>query len=147
MQITLKACLVIVACMPLLALANDPQPAKDATALREACSEYAEAGMRDCLIKQSKESEQVLEKASKTAASRIAEWDEDQSYIEQASAALKTSNQRFIHYRDSQCQLAASLSGGAAGNAREIRRLSCVAELNFGRAEQLTSAVSELAVK
>ncbi|NIF49376.1 DUF1311 domain-containing protein [Enterobacter sp. Ap-1006] len=147
MQMTLKACLVIAACLPMLALADDPQPVKDATALREACSEYAEAGMRDCLIKQSKESEQVLEKASKSAAARIAEWDEDQRYIEKASAALETSNQRFIHYRNGQCQLAASLSGGAAGNAREIRRLSCIAELNYGRAEQLTHAVSGLAVK
>ncbi len=147
MQITLKACILLAASLPLLALANAPQPPHDAASLREACGEYSQAGMRDCLIKHSKESELALDKAGKIAAGRIAGWDEEPGAIKKARAALVASGRHFIAYRDSQCQFVASLSGGAAGNAHEIRRLSCVAELNFERAEQLNSAVSGLAVK
>ena len=53
----------------------------------------------------------------------------------------------FTQYRDAQCSWLASLAGGAAGNATEIRRLSCAAALNFGRAAQLRDATSELPLK
>ncbi|PHP90694.1 hypothetical protein CFB52_003385 [Burkholderia sp. AU18528] len=40
-----------------------------------------------------------------------------------------------------------SLGGGAIGNALEMRRLACVAELNNRRAAQLRDAVSDLPLK
>jgi len=39
------------------------------------------------------------------------------------------------------------LSGGAAGNAREMGKLACQAELNQRRARQLRDAVAELPFK
>ncbi|MEB2502855.1 MULTISPECIES: hypothetical protein [Burkholderia] len=40
-----------------------------------------------------------------------------------------------------------SLGGGAIGNALEMQRLACVAELNNRRAAQLRDAVSDLPLK
>ncbi|WP_313620356.1 hypothetical protein [Achromobacter sp.] len=39
------------------------------------------------------------------------------------------------------------MSGGAAGNAREMGKLACQAELNQRRARQLRDAVAELPFK
>jgi len=46
-----------------------------------------------------------------------------------------------------QCALAAALGGGAIGNALEIRRLACEAELNAWRADQLQRALVDLPLK
>ena len=53
----------------------------------------------------------------------------------------------YAHYRDAQCAFAASLGGGAIGNALELRRLSCLVGLNNGRAKQINTDSSELPPK
>ncbi|WP_232444384.1 lysozyme inhibitor LprI family protein [Burkholderia ubonensis] len=52
-----------------------------------------------------------------------------------------------MKYREAQCEFSASLSGGGAGNAHEMGRLACIAELNTRRVEQLRNAVSGLPLK
>ena len=48
-----------------------------------------------------------------------------------AKNKLKKSNKEFIKYRDLQCDFAYSLGGGAIGNALNMLKYTCLAELNF----------------
>ncbi len=116
-------------------------------ALREECSAFSQAGIRDCLAKKAESSQKALRQAEGKVAGILSKWDEDMKYISQAKSKLAASNNAFAKYRDSQCELMASLSGGGAGNAHEMGRLACVAELNSRRAEQLRDAVSDLPSK
>lgn len=115
--------------------------------LREACSNFSQAGMRDCLAKKATDSQSALKRSEENAAKILSRWDEDDQYIRTAQGKLARSNSVFEQYRDAQCEFSASLSGGAAGNAHEIRRLACVASLNGQRADELSNASSELARK
>jgi len=124
---------------PIIALAT---PAGHA--LREQCSEFSQAGMRDCLAKKADESQQTLTRAEYDAVSALKKWEEDDRYVRMAKANLAASNRTFVQYRTAQCKFSASLSGGGAGDSHEIRRLACVAELNGNRAEQLHDAASAL---
>ncbi|EEA01362.1 conserved hypothetical protein [Burkholderia sp. H160] len=74
----------------------------------------------------------------------LSKWDEDNEYVNQAKAKLVALDRKFAEYRETQCEFAASLSGGGAGNAHEMGRLACVSELNNWRAEQLRDAASDL---
>ncbi|WP_244206586.1 lysozyme inhibitor LprI family protein [Caballeronia pedi] len=113
-------------------------------ALREECSEFSQAGMRDCLAKKADESQQALTRAESNTTSALAKWDEDDKYVRAAKTDFANSNRAFAQYRSAQCKFSASLSGGGAGNAHEIQRFACVAELNDNRAEQLRAAASRL---
>lgn len=108
------------------------------------CSAYSQAGMRDCLVKKVHESEATLKQAENKVANMLSKWDEDAKHIAAAKEKLKASGKAFAQYREAQCTFAASLGGGAIGNALEMRRLACVVELNTKRAEQLTSVVDTL---
>jgi len=77
----------------------------------------------------------------------LTKWDEDPKYSSQAKAKLIASNKAFGQYRDAQCAFASALGGGAIGNALEMGRLACVAELNGRRAFQLRDLVSDLPMK
>lgn len=138
----------LAACLPSLALAAPVAPALGERALREECSAApSQAGMRDCLATKAQSSQRALQHAEERVASTLSQWDEDGRYVSEAKARLAASHQAFSKYREAQCDLSASLSGGSAGNAREIRRLACVAELNGRRTEQLSNAVSDLPLK
>ncbi|ORF01093.1 hypothetical protein BGI05_03495 [Snodgrassella alvi] len=54
-----------------------------------------------------------------------------------AKNKLKKSNKEFIKYRDLQGDFAYSLGGGAIGNALNMLKYTCLAELNFQRTKQL----------
>lgn len=88
-----------------------------------------------------------MQLAEKNAAGVLSKWDEDDKYVGMAKTKLARSSEEFIKYRDAQCAFSSSLGGGAAGNARELDRLACVAELNSRRAIQLRDEVSGLPSK
>lgn len=115
--------------------------------LYEICSSNSQAGMRDCLAGKADESVKTLATAQKEAAEALSKWDEDRQYVDQAKARLAASNQAFLNYRSAQCEFSSSLSGGAAGNAHEMGKLACQAELNQSRAGQLRDAVADLPLK
>jgi uncharacterized protein YecT (DUF1311 family) len=115
--------------------------------LREECSAFSQAGMRDCLADKAEASQKALEQAEKKMTDTLSKWDEDNKYVKQAKTKLVASNRKFTEYRETQCEFAASLSGGGAGNAHEMGRLACVSELNNRRAEQLRDAASDLPLK
>lgn len=77
----------------------------------------------------------------------LSKWDEDGKYISLTKAKIAASSKEFARYRKAQCEFLASLSGGGAGNAYEMGRLACVAELNGRRAEQLSDAAANLTMK
>lgn len=115
--------------------------------LYEICSSDSQAGMRDCLAGKAEESAKTLAAAEKEAAEAMSKWDEDRKYVDQAKTRLAASNQTFASYRSAQCEYSASLSGGAAGNAHQMGKLACQAELNQSRARQLRDAVADLPSK
>lgn len=135
---------IFLACPPLPAFA---QLSKAARVLQEACSEFSQAGMRDCLAKQADASQMALTQAEELVRQQLTRWDEDAKYIAVAKHQLARSNRDFIRYRATQCELARSLVGGAAGNSREIVRLTCVAELNIKRTEQLRESIAGLLLR
>lgn len=121
--------------------------ATEERALREACSAFSQAGMRDCLSKKAADSQDDLRQARNDATSALSKWDEDAQYTGRAKAELAVSDKAFEKYRDAHCKFRASLSGGGAGNSREILRSACIAELNGTRARQLRDAVAGLPMK
>ncbi|WP_027186801.1 lysozyme inhibitor LprI family protein [Desulfovibrio cuneatus] len=134
--------LIMYVATPALAASTDPVLGE--RALREECSAFPQAEMHVCLAQKAESSEKALRQAEDEVARLLSKWDEDKQYVNQAKEKLATSNKNFSNYRDSQCQFLASLSGGGAGNAHEIRRLACIAELNNRRTQQLRDAVSDL---
>jgi gas vesicle protein len=137
----------LAACLPALTLSISSASALDERALREECSALSQAEMRDCLPKKAENSQDVLTQVEKSVDSIISKWDEDSKCVSRVKANLSASNKEFVKYRESQCELSASLGGGAIGNALEMRRLACVSELNSRRSEQLRDAVSDLPLK
>ncbi|HEY2020468.1 lysozyme inhibitor LprI family protein [Paraburkholderia sp.] len=142
-----RICFGVSVCWPAIVLAASTAPTTGEQALRNECSAFSQAGIRDCLEEKVENSQKVLSQAEQKMVGTLSKWDEDNRYIRQANAKLVASNKKFAEYRATQCEFSASLSGGAAGDAREIRRLACVAELNNRRAEQLANAASELPLK
>lgn len=113
----------------------------------EECSAYSQAGMRECLAKKSRESASSLKQAESKVVAALSKWDEDEKYIALAREKRKASDAAFERYREAQCAFAASLGGGAIGNALETRRLACVVDLNRMRTESLTTAISALPLR
>lgn len=141
---TLKKALVFSLLALSLAGHAMPNEAPDARSVREECSANSQAGMRECLEAKVRESEAGLEQAEKGVREALTRWDENARYRTAARARLDVSNKDFARYRASCCAFNASLVGGAAGNAQEMRRLACVHEVNGQRARQLRMAVVEL---
>lgn len=113
----------------------------------EECGASSEAGMRDCLATKSHESNVALKRSEQHAMAALSKWDEDPRFINLAKEKLRSSSKAFEQYRDAHCAFAASLGGGAIGNALELRRLSCVVGLNIERARHLNIDSSELTSK
>ncbi|WP_080407968.1 lysozyme inhibitor LprI family protein [Burkholderia ubonensis] len=133
--------------LPLLSIAAPGNIVKSEKDLYEECGAYSQAGMKDCLVRKVDESRVSLKKAEMDVIAVIKKWDEDNKYIRASQATLAASNKEFVKYREAQCEFSASLSGGGAGNAHEMGRLACIAELNTRRVEQLRNAVSGLPLK
>ncbi|WP_233827983.1 lysozyme inhibitor LprI family protein [Paraburkholderia sp. ZP32-5] len=137
----------IAVCLPAIAVAATTVPATGERALREECSAFSQAGMRDCLREKVESSQKALTQAEQKMIGALSKWDEDDRYIREAKTKLVASNKKFAEYRETQCEFSASLTGGGAGDAHDIRRLACVSELNNRRAEQLGNAASDLPLK
>ncbi|WP_234385296.1 lysozyme inhibitor LprI family protein [Paracidovorax avenae] len=133
--------------LPASFIAASPAHAIEERALREVCSAYSQAGMRDCLSKKAADSQDDLRQARNNAISILSKWDEDAQYAGRSKVELTASDKDFEKYRDAHCKFRASLSGGGAGNSHEILRLACIAELNGTRARQLRDAVADLPLK
>lgn len=118
----------------------------ESTALEE-CGANSQAGMRECLTKKSRESQAALRRAERQAVAALSKWEEDERFIKLAKAKLIASSKAYEQYRDAQCALAYTLGGGAIGNALELRRLSCLVELNRARTKQLNADLSALPSK
>lgn len=137
----------LAAYLPVVALAASDVLVLGERALREECSAFSQAGMRDCLATKAENSQRALRQAEERVARVISKWDEDSRYVSQAMTNLAASSKEFAKYREIQCAFASSLGGGAIGNALDMRRLACISELNDRRAEQLRDAVSDLPLK
>ncbi|GAB2878891.1 hypothetical protein GCM10027093_12850 [Paraburkholderia jirisanensis] len=144
---TITNIVVLLLLSPLSLQAATSKFVLDERALREECSAYPEAGMHDCLANKAAESQKALKNAENVVANALSRWDEDPKYVGLAKARLAASQQDFVKYRQSQCDFATSLTGGAAGNSHEIKRLACVAELNNRRAAQLSDSIVDLPLK
>ncbi|KAB0632788.1 DUF1311 domain-containing protein [Burkholderia latens] len=131
---------------PLVSIAASHTSAQSERELRGECS-YEITGVRECLQRKQEASEVELKRAEEKVRVAFAKWDEDVKYVNLAKIRLAASKKAFIKYRKAQCAFASSLGGGAIGNALEMQRLACVAELNNRRAAQLRDAVSDLPLK
>ena len=127
-----------------LALSPLAQAAPEAPQAPPDCGQYSQAQMRDCLAGQVQESEQALRQAEKNLRAALLAWDEDRLYGIRAASALKAASRAYVSYRRDTCALSQLLSGGAAGNAAELRRLSCEATLNDRRAAELEQQAAAL---
>ncbi|MDR2207764.1 MAG: DUF1311 domain-containing protein [Azoarcus sp.] len=132
--------------LPLISIAASNTPVQSERELRNECS-YEISGVRECLQQKQQASDAELKRAEEKVRSALAQWDEDAKYIKLAESRLAASKKAFVKYRDEQCAFHSSLGGGAIGNALEMQRLACVAELNNRRAKQLQDAVSDLPLK
>lgn len=112
--------------------------------LREACS-FDAAGVRECLQKRLADSETTLRSAEVALKERLSTWDVEPKYAALAKNRATEAASSFARYRKVQCGFSASLGGSAIGNALEMRRLACAAELNLQRAQALRAAAAELA--
>lgn len=113
----------------------------------EECGAFPQAGMRDCLAKKYRESTTALMRAEKQVLASLSKWDEDARYINLAKGKLNASSKAYQLYREDQCAFAASLGGGAIGNALELRRLACLVGMNAERTKQLLASASGLPPK
>ncbi len=132
-----------------LALAAGAEPNREVQSekeIRAQCSDehFSMASVRECLGKRQLQSEVDLRRAEIETRAAFDTWDEDTKYVNLAKARLAASGKAFANYRLEQCAFAASIGGGAIGNALDMRRAACIAELNNRRAEQLRSAVAKL---
>ncbi|MET1530397.1 lysozyme inhibitor LprI family protein [Burkholderia sola] len=138
--------LVAAVAFPLVSIAASHTSAQSERELRGECSNGV-IGVRECLQGKQEASEVELRRAGEKVRNALAKWDEDSQFIRLATTRLAASKKAFVKYREAQCAFASSLGGGAIGNALEMRRLACVAELNNRRAAQLRDAVSDLPLK
>ena len=110
----------------------------------EQCSGNSQAGMRDCLVAKVAASAAALKEAEARAQDAIGAWDEDAKYASAAKAGLRASGAAFARFSQAHCGFASALAGGAAGNARDMIRLACVADLNVQRAHDLARRAKTL---
>ncbi|PIF75050.1 uncharacterized protein DUF1311 [Variovorax sp. 54] len=114
-------------------------------AIRLACGNefFSMADVRECLDKKEVESETHLKRAEANLLRAIAKWDIEPPYIAATKAKLAAARKSFARYREDHCAYAKSVGGTAIGNALEMRRAACVAELNNQRAEQLRISAAD----
>lgn len=138
--------LVITATLPLSSFSISNDVILNERELRAECS-YEITGVRECLQKKQRASEVELKRAGEKVREALTKWDEDPKFIKIAKTKFVASEKAFVEYREKQCAFASSLGGGAIGNALEMQRLACIAELNNRRAKQLRDASSDLPLK
>ncbi|MDI6528878.1 DUF1311 domain-containing protein [Pseudomonas otitidis] len=113
--------------------------------LREACSmSGSQADLNACLREKLGHSQHAVERAESALFAAFEQWDESAEQVRTGQGRARAARQSFIEYRERQCALATSVGGGAVGHALETRRLACIAELNYQRAQQLEALALEL---
>jgi uncharacterized protein YecT (DUF1311 family) len=114
--------------------------------LRDECSEtsISQGDLTRCLEKKAAESNNTLKQAEDYVLASLSRWDTDKEYIDLAKTRLIAAGKTFAQFRADQCSFARSLGASAIGNALEMRRLACVAELNLRRAKQLRDLMDTL---
>jgi len=122
--------------LPISSLAAPDEPVLDERALYESCSEFSQAGIRECLGEKAQNSEWDLQAAQEQMLGFLSRWDSDENrYILEAKINFNVSNETFSSYREAHCAFSASLSGG--GNGRSITYPGCITELNNRHAVRL----------
>jgi uncharacterized protein YecT (DUF1311 family) len=111
------------------------------------CSGFSQSEKKDCLAQNAIASEKMLTQAEQKIVSNFAKWDESPQFVNKARVAFTQSTKAFVQFRNAQCAYASALGGGSAGNTHEILRLTCVAELNSWRTEQLLNGIAKLPLK
>lgn len=131
---------------PLSVFANLKYANLNQSELRRYCGEkvFSQVDVAYCLEKIFYISEAELDKSQWKLFNELSKWDEGRDYIVRAKNKLKKSHKEFIKYRDSECDFAHSLGGGAIGLNKIT--YSCLAELNFQRAKLLDLYRSELII-
>jgi len=120
---------------------------KSSTSLVQDCSGYSQSEKKDCLAQNAIETEKTLGNAERRILSDFAKWDESPQFVSKARLAFAQSAKAFVLFRNAQCAYTSALAGGSAGNAHEILRLTCVAELNRWRTKQLLDGIANLPLK
>ena len=117
--------------------------------LRDECSEesISMVDMRKCLEKKLQVSETALKESEQAMRLALNAWDEEPRYIKLAQTRLDKAEKSFIAFRKSHCEFAYSLGGGAIGNALDMGRIACMAEVNNTRAQQLNLMASNVRQK
>jgi len=118
-------------------LAAAPLCARAEVSAAQACSQFGQAGMRECLVKKHADSAAALKAAEASMAAAVARWDEGRRYVKAAQTRLSAANAAFSTFSRANCAFDRALGGGAAGNALENRRLACGADMNNRRADEL----------
>jgi len=131
----------LVAFLPISALAAPKMSAPDEGTLIESCSEFSQAGMRECLRGKANDSQQDLQQFEKEILNTLSQEGEDNKFLIEAKIKLATSSKVFANYRDVHCDFSASLSGG--GNGRSIKYPACLAELNLRRMAQIRTVLTD----
>jgi uncharacterized protein YecT (DUF1311 family) len=130
---------------PISTLAIPAISTLDIPALLDECDAYSMAGMRECLAGKVEDSLKVLQRAERNAADILSKWDDFKPVVIEAQKKFAISNKEFAKYRDKECEFMNSLGGST--NYREHLRLTCIAELNYRRADQLRTATSGMPAK
>lgn len=138
---------VIVTCFPSFVMAA--QAIQSEKELRDECSEenFSMVDVRKCLEIKLQVSESSLKESEQAMRLALNAWDEETRYIKQAQTRLDKAEKSFIVFRKSHCEFAYSLGGGAIGNALDMERIACMAELNNTRAQQLNLMASDIRKK
>lgn len=97
------------------------------------------ADARNCLEQKAEQSRANLHLAEESLKIFLASWDQEQQYKSDAANWLVKSSSLFDQYRQSQCELQASLAAGA--NGASDRRLLCIIELNEKRSLELQNTI------
>jgi uncharacterized protein YecT (DUF1311 family) len=139
-------CSSLLLILPSAAFATSAIPTPSERTLRLECGNafFSQADVHDCLAEKAEDSLKKLRESEKETVAALSKWVQDEKYITYSKARLAASNLEFIKYRDLHCKFMTSLGGSAIGNALEIGRLACVAELNYRRAQQLRDAVLDV---
>ena len=135
----IKLMIIFIIITPLSVFANLKYANLNQSELRRYCGEkvFSQVDLAYCLEEIFHTSQAELDKSQQNFLNALSNWDEYKEYIVIAKNKLKKANKEFIKYRDLQCDFAYSLGGGAIGNALNMYKFSCLAELNFQRAKQL----------
>jgi len=126
----------------MLAISVSAFAQRNLSASTECYKSGGHADARDCLEQKAEQSSASLQLTEKSFNIFLGSWDQEQQYKSEVANWLASSSSLFQQYRQSQCELQASLAAG--GNGASDRRLLCVIELNEKRSLELHNTMDSL---